>query len=113
MRYTSAQATEPSNAAAQTTRTASLPGDEPESNHHHARTLVCRPATAEASRTASRRRAGTGNRACEEARSALRVTDDRDFEERVRRTLTAEELLGHESEVCDVVDDGPSVGNGV
>ena len=42
----------------------------------------------------------------EEARSALRVMDDRDFEERVRRALAAEQLLGQEGEVGDVVNDG-------
>ena len=42
-----------------------------------------------------------------EARSALGVMDDRDFEERVRRARAAEQLPGQEAEEGDVVDDGP------
>src|SRR5271166_2112272 len=42
----------------------------------------------------------------EEARSALRVVDDRDFEKRVQGALAAEQLPGEEAEVGDVVDDG-------
>ena len=41
----------------------------------------------------------------EKARSALGVVDDRDFEERVSQALAAEQLLGQEGEVGDVVDD--------
>ena len=42
----------------------------------------------------------------QEAGSALRVVDDRDFEERVSRALAAGQLPGQEGEVGDVVDDG-------
>jgi hypothetical protein len=42
----------------------------------------------------------------EEARSALGVLDDRDFEDRVRRALADEQLPGQEAEEGDVVDDG-------
>jgi len=42
----------------------------------------------------------------EQAGSALRVVDDRDLEQRVGRDLVAEQLLGEEGEVGDVVDDG-------
>ena len=38
--------------------------------------------------------------------SALRVMHDRDLEERVAGKLLAEQLLGQEGEVVDVVDDG-------
>jgi hypothetical protein len=36
----------------------------------------------------------------------LGVVDDRDFEQRLRRILAAEQLLGEKGEVGDVVDDG-------
>ena len=42
----------------------------------------------------------------EKAGPALRVVDDRDLEEPVGRDLPAEQLLGEEGEVGDVVDDG-------
>ena len=48
------------------------------------------------------REAGGG----EKAGCALRVVDDRDFEERVCRVLAAEQLLGEEGDEGDVVDDG-------
>jgi len=42
----------------------------------------------------------------EEAGAALRVVDDRDLEQPVVRQLPAEQLLGEERQVGDVVDDG-------
>ena len=42
----------------------------------------------------------------EEAGSALRVVDDRDFEERAGRALAAGQLPGEEGEEGEVVDDG-------
>jgi hypothetical protein len=42
----------------------------------------------------------------EKAGSALRVVNDRDLEQGVRRTLAAEQLLCEERQVGDVVDDG-------
>ena len=74
-------------------------------------TVVCGSATAEASSAASGKagrcgglmpEAGVG----EKAGPALRVVDDRDLEEPVGRELPAEQLLGEEGEVGDVVDDG-------
>src|SRR5262245_17187808 len=42
----------------------------------------------------------------EKAGAALRVVDDRDLEETVRKDLLAEQLPGQVGEVGDVVDDG-------
>ena len=42
----------------------------------------------------------------EKAGPALRVVDDRDFEEPASRDLLAEQLLGEQGEIGDVVDDG-------
>ena len=64
-------------------------------------TVACGSATTEAASAASARPGGGEKAGC-----ALRVVDDRDFEERVCRVLAAEQLLGEEGDEGDVVDDG-------